>query len=237
MSDFPLTRHSVFEQMRSPDEDTRRLAFADFVEGYWNALQRYLCVHWRLPADEAEDVTQAFLTEAFQKEWLSKYDPQKARFRTFIRLCADRFVLNQLQAASRIKRGGSVEIVSLDVLETDEELARQRAAHPDADDLFRREFVRALFERTVEEIRRECDDAGKSLQFALFERYDIDPAEGVSYGSLAREFGLTQTQVTNGLAHVRRRFRERALETLRSLCGSEAEFRREASDIFGLEIA
>ena len=47
---------------------------------------------------------------------------------------------------------------------------------------------------------------------------------------------LTTTQVTNYLARVRRRFRERALETLRALCGSEAEFRREARDLFGLEV-
>jgi hypothetical protein len=35
---------------------------------------------------------------------------------------------------------------------------------------------------------------------------------------------------------VRRRFRDLALEALRALCGSEAEFRREARDLFGLEV-
>ncbi len=42
--------------------------------------------------------------------------------------------------------------------------------------------------------------------------------------------------MTNNLAQVRRRFRERALETLRGLCGSDEEFRREARDLFGLEV-
>jgi predicted transcriptional regulator len=70
----------------------------------------------------------------------------------------------------------------------------------------------------------------------LFERYDIDPVEGVSYAALAGEFGLTPAQVTNYLAQVRRSFRVRALETLRTLCGSHEEFRREARELFGLEI-
>jgi hypothetical protein len=55
MSDFPLTRHSVIEQMRSADADARRQAFGDLVEGYWKALQRYFSVHWQLPVDEAEE--------------------------------------------------------------------------------------------------------------------------------------------------------------------------------------
>ena len=234
MSDFPLTRHSVIEQMRSADADARRQAFGDLVEGYWKALQRYFSVHWQLPVDEAEEQTQAFLTEAFQKDWLSRHDPQKARFRTFIRVCADRFVLNRRQAARRIKRGGDVEMLSLDGATLEEELVRQRASYPDAEELFRREFVRALFERTVDDVRNEFLAAGKRLHVDLFECYDLDPADGVSYASLAQSYGLTPAQVTNHLAHVRRRFRERALETLRSLCGSDEEFRREASEIFGV---
>ena len=58
----------------------------------------------------------------------------------------------------------------------------------------------------------------------------------MSYAQLAQEFHLTQAQVTNHLAQVRRRFRERALDTLRGLCGTDQEFRREARDLFGLEI-
>jgi DNA-directed RNA polymerase specialized sigma24 family protein len=234
MSDFPVTRHSVIEQMRSADPEARRHAFGDLVEGYWKALQRYLGMQWHLPPDEAEEVTQAFLAEAFQKAWLARHDPQKARFRTFIRVCADRFVLNRQQAARRIKRGGDVEMLSLDGATLEEELVRQRAAHPDADELFRREFVRALFERTVDDVRNEFIAAGKRLHVDLFERYDLDPADGVSYALLAQSCGLTPSQVTNHLAQVRRRFRERALETLRSLCGTDEEFRREASEIFGV---
>jgi DNA-directed RNA polymerase specialized sigma24 family protein len=234
MSDFPSTRHSIIERMRNPDEGVRRHAFGDLVEGYWKALQRYVGIQWRLSHDEAQDVTQGFLTEALQKEWLARYDPDKARFRTFIRVCIDRFVLNRQQAASRLKRGGGVDVVSLDEPDADEEM--RIASQPDADDVFRREFVRALFERTVEEVRGEYEAAGKAMHFAIFERYDIDPPDEVSYAIVAREFNLTSSQVTNTLAQVRRRFRERALEILRTLSGSEAEFRREAREIFGMAI-
>ena len=234
MASFPATRHSVIARMRNPDEGTRGQAFGDLVEGYWKPLHRYLCLRWRLSDDEAQDSTQSFFADAFQKGWLARYDPDKARFRTFLRVCADRFVLNRQQAAERVKRGGGSEIVSLDDV-VDGDLARQLASQPEAEELFEREFVRALFERAVEQVRAEYERTGKNVQFALFERYDLDPAEGVSYGALARDFGLTQAQVTNGLAQTRRRFRECAIDALRSLCGSDDEFRREAADLFGVD--
>ncbi len=58
----------------------------------------------------------------------------------------------------------------------------------------------------------------------------------MSYAQLAAEFGLTTAQVTNTLAQVRRRFRDRALASLRGLCGSNEEFRREARELFGVEV-
>lgn len=223
--------------MRSTDAGVRRAAFGDLVEGYWKPLYKYLRVHWRMPEDDAEELTQGFFAEALQKEWLPRYEPDKARFRTFVRVCADRFVMNARQAASRLKRGGSVELLPLDFSSAEDEVIHHEAAAPaDAEEFFRREFVRALFERTVAEVRKDCSAAGRDVQFALFERYDIDAGDDVSYSSLAQEFGLTQAQVTNYLAQVRRSFRVRALETLRTLCGSDEEFRREARELFGVEV-
>ena len=235
MSDFPVTRHSVIERMKSVDAGIRRHAFGDLVDGYWKALYKYFRAHWRMPDEEAEDLTQAFFSEAFQKEWLARYEPEKARFRTFVRVCADRFVMNARQSASRLKRGGAATMLSVDFPGAEEELARHGVSTPDAEEFFRREFVRALFERTVGEVRKEYAAAGRHVHLSLFDRYDIEPAEGVSYAALAREFALTPAQVTNYLAQVRRSFRLRALETLRSLCGSEEEFRRESRELFGVE--
>jgi DNA-directed RNA polymerase specialized sigma24 family protein len=237
---FPATRLSVIERMRDADPEARREAFGDLVEGYWKPVYKHLRITWRLDSEEARDFTQAFFADAFQKSWLERYEPGKARFRTFVRVCADRFVMNMRQSASRVKRGGGVQTVSLDVFDFGgverEVAAAQRATQREPDDLFHHEFVRALFERTVQELRAELEAGGRQTHFALFEQYDLAPAEGISYAQLANDFGLTTSQVTNNLAHVRRRFRERALATLRGLCGSDQEFRREARDLFGVEV-
>lgn len=233
---FPLTRHSVIQRIRDDDPDTRRAAFGDLVEGYWKPVYKHLRVTWRLDADEARDLTQAFFAEAFQKAWLERFDPEKARFRTFVRVCADRFVMNARQARSRLKRGGAVQTVPLDFDAADRELAERHPAPPEVDEFFHQEFVRALFERALSALRTDCEASGRSLHFVLFERYDINPEEGVSYARLAGEFSITPAQVTNYLAQIRRAFREKALDALQGLCGSDAEFRREARELFGVEV-
>jgi DNA-directed RNA polymerase specialized sigma24 family protein len=234
---FPATRHSVIERIRDADPDARRQAFGDLVEGYWKPVYKHLRITWRLEPEDARDFTQGFFADAFQKAWLERYEPAKARFRTFVRVCADRFVMNMRQSASRQKRGGGAHTLSLDFDAVEREVAsRLSALTPEPEEFFHQEFVRALFERTVESVRAEYEASGKHIQFTLFERYDLAPVEGVSYAQLAREFDLTTTQVTNGLAQVRRRFRERALDALRGLCGSHAEFQREARDLFGMEV-
>lgn len=234
---FPSTRHSVIERIRDADPEARRQAFGDLVEGYWKPVYKHLRVTWRLDPDEAQDLTQGFFAEAFQKAWLERFEPEKARFRTFVRVCADRFLMNARQSASRLKRGGAARTVSLDFDGAEREVAAASlAALPDPDAYFREEFVRALFDTAVRAIRAEYESAGKPVPFQIFERYDLAPGDDVSYAQLAQEFGLSITQVTNSLSQVRRRFRARALDALRGLCASDAEFRREAQDLFGLDV-
>ena len=236
-SAFPPTRHSVIERLRREDPADRTAAFGDLVEGYWKPVYKHLRTTWRLSPEDAQDLTQAFFSDAFQKAWLEKYEPGKARFRTFVRVCVDRFAMNARQASARMKRGGDVRTVSLDFDEAEHEVrAQSLASSPDAEDFFRQEFVRALFQRAVNETRAEMERSGRAVHFKLFERYDIDPSDGASYAALAQEFGLTESQVTNHLAVVRRTFRGHALTALRGLCAGDEEFRREARELFGMEV-
>jgi hypothetical protein len=59
-----------------------------------NASYHYLRLHWSLAPEAAEDAVQAFFTVAFEKNYLERYDRSKAKFRTFLRVCLDRFVQN-----------------------------------------------------------------------------------------------------------------------------------------------
>jgi DNA-directed RNA polymerase specialized sigma24 family protein len=234
---FPPTRLTVLERIRTDSPEQRRASYGPLAEAYWQPIEAYLRIRWRLGPEEAEDTTQAFFAAAFEKRWLERFDPERARFRTFLRTCVDRFTMNQRQAANRLKRGGGARFVGFELETPDGEILERPIEDPVAhEEIFRREWIRDLFSRSVDEVRTECAEAGQTTRFALFERYDLGHAHPPSYAELAQELGLTVPQVTAGLAAVRRAFRARALANLRAACVSAEEYRAEAREIFGVEV-
>jgi RNA polymerase sigma factor (sigma-70 family) len=233
---FPPTRLSVVERTRSRDEETRRLAFGALIEAYWKPAYKYLRLKWKLDPDEAADLTQEFFANTLEKDVLGRYDRERARFRTYLRLCLDGFVSNARKAEGRLKRGGGVNVVSLDFQSAEGELGRHEPSVPsDVDEMFYQEWVRAVFQRAVADLRTACEKSGRTAMFTVFERYDLaDPAhERPTYAAIARELGLTTTTVTNHLAAMRRQFRQHVLERLRDLTTSDEEFEAEARRLLG----
>ena len=233
---FPPTRRSVLERVRSADDGIRRDAFGDLAAGYWKPSYHYLRLQWRLTADEAEDAVQAFFTTAFDKPYFERFDPDKGTFRTFLRVCLDRFVQNLRKAASAEKRGGGVVLLSLDFPGAERELDDMATAIADPDRFFHDETVRFLFARAVASLQAACAEAGRDVVFRVFERHDLAPSAGTTYATVAGELGLSVSQVTNHLHAARRQFRDLALGHLRALSATDDEYRREAREIFGLEI-
>jgi RNA polymerase sigma factor (sigma-70 family) len=188
---------------------------------------------------DAEDLTQEFFTSAFEKEFLARYDASRARFRTFLRVCVDRMVMNAAKASSRLKRGGAMSAVPLDTVASDHTALADDSSNEAMDELFRQEWIRSLFEQAIDRLRDECKAAGKETQFAVFEQYDVvgpsSPAPP-NYSTLAAEFGIPETQVTNYLAFARRRLRHHVLQTLAALTASDEELAAEAREILGVEI-
>jgi DNA-directed RNA polymerase specialized sigma24 family protein len=123
---FPLTRHAVVRAIAAADIAVRSAAFETIVGAYWRPAYAYSRLRWHRDAEDAKDLTQEFFARALEKEYLARYDPSKARFRTFLRTCLDGFVANADQHARRLKRGGAYRMESLD-FDRAEEDARSSA--------------------------------------------------------------------------------------------------------------
>src|SRR5688500_18721619 len=163
---FPATRLSVVERTRSDDAAVRRVALDTIIEAYWKPVYKYLRMKWSLTPDDAADLTQEFFTTALEKDVVEKYDPARARFRTYLRLCLDGFASNARKAERRLKRGGGVTLVPLDFETAEGEMATHEAAvDADVDELFYREWVRALLERSVADLQRAAEASGRPAMF------------------------------------------------------------------------
>jgi len=234
---FPLTRHSVVVAAQGRDPEERVRAMDAITTSYWRPVYKYVRLRWRVEREDAEDFTQDFFSRLLEKDFLASYDPAKGKLRTFLRTCIDRLFMNQVRDARRQKRGDAAIHVSLDFEEAEHELsASTQTGSPE--DYFEKEWVRTLFALAVERLRAQCQSAGKTTQFAVFERYDLGDADEKarsSYAALAEEFRIAATDVTNYLAFARREFRRSVLAQLRDMTGSDDEFQREARSLLGAE--
>ncbi|MEP7274102.1 MAG: hypothetical protein ABI882_21570 [Acidobacteriota bacterium] len=236
---FPVTRQSAIFALKSDDQSTRASAYDTVLACYWKPTYKLIRLKWQLSREAAEDLTQGFFATAFEKKYFERYDPELARFHTFLRTCVERYVANQRKYEHRLKRSGGVALLSLDFDVAEEELAGyQLPIGLSMDEYLYREWIRSLLGLAIETLRTESTERGRLIHFSLFERYDLsgdeDPA--VTYQGLASEFGLTATSVTNYLASIRRDFRRIVLDHLRALTASDAEFRDEARHLLGIEI-
>lgn len=235
---FPPTRHSLLADLRAAEPEVRARALDALATLYWRPVYKHLRRRLGLSTHDAEDTTQAFFAHVLTAEVFESYDPQQARFRTFFRVCLDRFAANEHRAAGRQKRGGHIRHVPIDVEGAERELERAGVvATTDPDAEFHREWVRSLFGLAVESLDAWGRETGRQVHFALFERYDLDekPGDRPTYQALAEEFGIPVTQVTNYLAVARREFRRIVLQRLREVTATDAEFRAEARELLGVD--
>jgi DNA-directed RNA polymerase specialized sigma24 family protein len=236
---FPLTRWSVIEAARSDDPGERDRALEALFAAYWKPIYKYIRLRWNRPAEDAQDLTQGFFMQLLERDLLLHYDPAKSRLRTYLRVCVDSFVLNQDKAAHRQKRGGNTLHIVLDFDAAEGELhgiTMDVASIPSSvslEEFFEKEWMRSLFALTVEDLQKLCEARGRPKTFQLFEEYDLDGVEPISYEKLATKYGIPITDVTNALACARREFRRIALDRLREICGSYDEFQREVLAVFG----
>jgi len=234
---FPPTRASVVEAARANDAGERARALETLVAAYWRPVYRHVRRKWGRDHEEAADLTQDFFAELLARDLLARFDPGKARLRTYLRVCVDGLVANAAKAATRQKRGGGAAHLSLDFEGAREELERSRPAgdrSPERD--FEKEWARSVLALGVARLEAALAGRGKGIAARLFELCELGTeGEAPSYSELAERFGVSVSDVTNGLSLARREFRRVVLDLLRELTGSEEEFRLEARALLGID--
>jgi RNA polymerase sigma factor (sigma-70 family) len=230
---FPATRLSVLAGLRSTSEKAQTEAQDQVSRIYWNPVYRHLRLKWRKDPEAARDLTQEFFAMALEKESLESYDPDKGRFRAYLKTCLDRFALNEARAERRLKRGGGE--AHFDFASIEAELAKEEPTPEEQLDAeFDRALASSLLDVGVQDLERQLCDRGKTVHYALFSRYVLsDEEERPTYSTLANELGIKESDVTNHLAYARREFRRIVLDHLRLLTTSEEEFDLEVRAVLG----
>jgi DNA-directed RNA polymerase specialized sigma24 family protein len=227
---FPPTLPSAVRGLASEDAAQRARSLQTISQVYWTPVYKYLRTRHGHDAALAEDTVQSFFARIVEGSALVGHDPQRGRFRSFLKRAVDHHVIDQHRRRTASRRGG--KLPQIDVGDAERELATTA----NAEDVFDREWlervVRLAVERTLEALARR----NKPTHAELFRRFHIVDDDAPSYDAVAAELGITTTDVTNWLHVARREFKRVALELLRELTASPEEFADEALHAFGIQV-
>lgn len=204
------------------------------VQRYWRPIYKTIRFGWNRAADEAHDLTQEFFSRVIEDGSLTRADSSRGRFRSFLREALRHFMLKEKRDASRLKRGGGTRRFSLDVAaEDDEAPVLPASAEATPDDLFDRVWAQQVLAESIAALRAELVGEGKDAYFRVFEAYDLAAAGEGTYGALAGELKLRESDVRNYLHETRVRLRRIVLARLGAYSGSPEEAYEEFRSLFG----
>src|SRR5881628_2981338 len=107
---FPATRLSAVMAAGSEDPAERARGLDRLVRAYYKPVYKHVRMRWHKSREDSEELTQAFFGRALERRTFSSYDPAKGCFRTYLKTCLDRFVISDIRAEGRTKRGGKAAI-------------------------------------------------------------------------------------------------------------------------------
>jgi len=226
---FPTTHWTVIKNAGDPSSPAYRESLEHLAAIYWRPIYAYFRRKWNKPDPDAKDLTQQFFAALCEREFLKHLSAEHGRFRSYVMAALDNFVRLEYRSKSRLKRGGGVVPVALDAME-----GFEPSAGDPADQLFLKEWGRAILSQAVGEMEKEYREAGEEKLFKLFVARDLEaPAERPpSYEELARRFGMSVTDVNNNLFRARKKLRDLVLIRVRDTVTSDEDAEDELRDLF-----
>lgn len=201
-SAFPATHWSLILSA-GEGEARRRQALEELATTYWRPLYVYIR-RKGLDPHAAEDVIQGFLERLLGRDFLAGLDPEKGRFRSYLRTCLDRYMINQHEKETAQRRGGGQRIASLDVEGVEHEVA---GSPEDPAKAYDRMWARGVLDRALAHLAREHAGTARQAAFTVAMSF-FRPGDPPSYADAAGGAGMTLPQFRSFLHRTRVRYRE-----------------------------
>lgn len=202
---FPQTHWSLIRRaggIGAADDQERREALSRLLARYEPALRSYLRLVRRMPAGEADELLQAFITDRLlEHRLLERSDENRGRFRSLLLTSLNHFAASGRRWA---RRRAAVPLEDQEIADAGPSgVTPQAAVHA--------QWARALVHNVIHEMRRQCEVGGRLDVWRVFEGRILaevfDEGPVVGYEALAIELKLkSPAQAANLLVTAKRMY-------------------------------
>jgi DNA-directed RNA polymerase specialized sigma24 family protein len=205
---FPLTRWTRVGRLRGDPESTEgRRALEELCSAYWYPL--YVFARRKGQSQEdAQDLAQGFFVKILKGDFLAGADQSQGRMRTYLLTAFTRFMADEWDKAKAIKRGGKVEMLSLDFEDGERRFIEEPAAVQDHERAYERDWALSVIELSGAQLEKECSQSGKAALFAALSPLITGAGEVTSYESLTQSTGMSVEAMRQTVRRLRLRFKE-----------------------------
>jgi DNA-directed RNA polymerase specialized sigma24 family protein len=227
---FPTTHWS--RVLRAGDPTDRE--GCDALEGLCHDYRYPLYAFARrqgLDREEPGDLVQGFLADLIERRDLTKADPARGRFRSFLRTACGHFLSHARDHDRAQKRGGGRTPVSIDLQDADGRYINEPAHDLTAERLFERRWAIVLLELVLARLESEASRAGKSQLFGHL-RPTLEGDDLVeSYRMIGESLKMSEGSVKVAAHRFRGRYRQILREKVARTVDDPADVDAEIADL------
>jgi DNA-directed RNA polymerase specialized sigma24 family protein len=234
-SQFKATQWSRILNAKTKNETRRRMILNNLTETYWKPVYCYLRSKG-FDNDAAKDLTQDFFLKiVLGRDLIQKADQSKGKFRNFILVALERYVVSTLRYEGRIKRGGCANVIHMEAPDLANIEISESA--PDPNHAFCYAWVSTLLDQVLAEIKEEYCSTQRAIHWEVFHLRVLAPifenTKVPSYNEICEKHNIAdESKVSNMIVTVKRRFRSVLRRNMRNLARTDAEAEEEFAEIF-----
>lgn len=228
---FATTRWSVVLQAGAngcTSEEQAEAALNQLCRSYWPPLHAYARRRGQSLHD-AQDCVQGFLFEFTRDNSVTRADPQRGRFRSFLLGAFQRYLADQWERNNALKRGGQVEFLTFDAVEFERVHGLDWSQPATPERAFEESWALTVVGQALGSLEREAEERGRADVFRVLRPFLLGQADATDYPAAAVELGLKESLLPTMLHRLRREFgvrlRREVAQTLDDPTEVEAEVR------------
>lgn len=212
----------------SPDSDE---ALETLCRAYWFPIYAFIRLHGHTPHD-AQDLAQGFFVSLLERKSIVRADPRRGKFRTFLLGALKHFLFDTRRKASAWKRGGGIEILSLEEAQAEERYQLEPVDDRTPDKVYEQRWTVALLEAGLARLREEFYAAGKERQFQVLKNFLSCEGDEGTYEPAAAELNTSASTVAVAVHRIRRRFRQVVRSAIADTVSTPDEVEDEYRNLF-----
>ena len=166
---FKTTRWSLVLSVQDLENSQARNALAELCNTYWRPIYGFLRRR-KYSHHDAQDLTQSFFVSLLHNESIQQADRTRGRFRSYLLGALTKFLANEWDRQHAQKRGGHLEIHSLDAEDAEKFLTKLPADLP-AETIYEVSWADTTVKNALKKLRQKAVARGRTDLFEALQVY------------------------------------------------------------------